>query len=45
MNIAGYDIGVCSWSLHPKDTQELIAWPVGSGMFGNKDEGAIATCE
>jgi hypothetical protein len=27
------------------DNQELIAWPVGSGMFGNKEEGAIATCE
>lgn len=25
MNIAGHDIGVCSWSIHPKDTQELIA--------------------
>src|SRR5688500_3394680 len=24
MKIAGHDIGVCSWSLHPKDTQELI---------------------
>jgi sugar phosphate isomerase/epimerase len=24
MNIAGHDIGVCSWSLHPKSTQELI---------------------
>ena len=25
MKIAGHDIGVCSWSIHPKDTQELIA--------------------
>ncbi|HEX8523856.1 MAG TPA: sugar phosphate isomerase/epimerase family protein [Tepidisphaeraceae bacterium] len=25
MNIAGHDIGVCSWSLHPKDTPDLIA--------------------
>ena len=25
MNIAGHDIGVCSWSLAPKDTNELIA--------------------
>jgi sugar phosphate isomerase/epimerase len=25
MNIAGHDIGVCSWSLQPRSTQELIA--------------------
>jgi sugar phosphate isomerase/epimerase len=25
MNIAGHDIGICSWSLAPKDTAELIA--------------------
>jgi sugar phosphate isomerase/epimerase len=25
MNIAGHDIGVCSWSLHPKDINDLIA--------------------
>ncbi len=25
MNIAGHDIAVCSWSLAPKDTQDLIA--------------------
>ena len=25
MNIAGHDIGVCSWSLRPKDTADLIA--------------------
>ena len=25
MNIAGHDIGVCSWSLKPRDTQDLIA--------------------
>jgi sugar phosphate isomerase/epimerase len=25
MNIAGHDIGVCSWSIHPKDTADLIA--------------------
>jgi sugar phosphate isomerase/epimerase len=25
MNIAGHDIGVCSWSLGPKDTADLIA--------------------
>jgi len=25
MNIAGHDIGACSWSLAPKDTAELIA--------------------
>ena len=25
MNIAGHDIGVCSWSLQPKDSQDLIA--------------------
>ncbi|HYO11137.1 MAG TPA: sugar phosphate isomerase/epimerase family protein [Tepidisphaeraceae bacterium] len=25
MNIAGHDIGVCSWSLAPKGTQDLIA--------------------
>jgi L-ribulose-5-phosphate 3-epimerase len=25
MKIAGHDIGVCSWSIHPKDTHELIA--------------------
>jgi len=25
MNIAGHDIGVCSWSLAPRDTQDLIA--------------------
>src|SRR5205814_9837535 len=24
MNIAGHDIGVCSWSLHPKDNAELV---------------------
>ena len=31
MNINGHDIGVCSWSLHPKDMTELIPrlwlWP------------------
>jgi sugar phosphate isomerase/epimerase len=25
MNIAGHDIGVCSWSIQPRDTQDLIA--------------------
>jgi sugar phosphate isomerase/epimerase len=25
MNIGGHDIGVCSWSLQPKDTAELVA--------------------
>ena len=25
MNIAGHDIGVCSWSLAPKNTQDMIA--------------------
>src|SRR5437867_4463740 len=25
MSIAGHDIGVCSWSLHPRDTQDLVA--------------------
>src|SRR5687767_6889136 len=25
MNIAGHDIAVCSWSLTPKSTQDLIA--------------------
>ena len=25
MNIGGYDIGVCSWSLQPKDTADLVA--------------------
>jgi L-ribulose-5-phosphate 3-epimerase len=25
MKIAGHDIGVCSWSIHPKDTPDLIA--------------------
>ena len=25
MNIAGHDIGVCSWSLQPKDTAQLVA--------------------
>jgi len=24
MNIGGYDVGVCSWSLRPKDTAELL---------------------
>ena len=25
MNISGHDIGVCSWSLQPKDTAQLVA--------------------
>ena len=25
MNIAGHDVGVCSWSLQPKDTAQLVA--------------------
>ena len=25
MKIAGHDIGVCSWSIHPRDTAELVA--------------------
>jgi sugar phosphate isomerase/epimerase len=25
MKLGGHDIGVCSWSLHPKDTADLIA--------------------
>jgi L-ribulose-5-phosphate 3-epimerase len=25
MNLGGHEIGVCSWSLHPKDTTDLIA--------------------
>ena len=25
MNIAGHDIGVCSWSLRPKDLEDLVA--------------------
>ena len=25
MNIAGHDIGVCSWSIHPRDTNELVS--------------------
>ena len=32
---------------HPyTDTQEkILVWPVGSSMFGSKEEGAFAVCE
>jgi L-ribulose-5-phosphate 3-epimerase len=32
MNIAGHDIGVCSWSLHPKDMGDLIAQVKAAGL-------------
>lgn len=46
MNIAGHDIAVCSWSIHPKDTAELIArvremglshMQLGVGALGTMD--------
>jgi sugar phosphate isomerase/epimerase len=47
MNIAGHDIGVCSWSLQPRSTQELIAnvkrlglqhVQIGLGAIANMDD-------
>src|SRR5688572_32947477 len=32
MNIAGHDIGVCSWSLQPKDTADLVAQVKALGL-------------
>lgn len=32
MNIHGHDIGVCSWSLHPKDTADLAAQVNEAGL-------------
>jgi L-ribulose-5-phosphate 3-epimerase len=32
MNIGGHDIGVCSWSLHPKDLGDLIAQVKEAGL-------------
>src|SRR5688572_25037 len=32
MNIAGHDIGVCSWSLQPKDTADLVAQVKSLGL-------------
>lgn len=32
MNIAGHDVGVCSWSLHPKDMGDLIAQTKEAGL-------------
>src|SRR4051812_3842289 len=32
MNINGHTIGVCSWSLHPRDTAELIGHMKGIGV-------------
>src|SRR5687768_11232178 len=32
MNIAGHDIGVCSWSLHPKDINDLISQVKAAGL-------------
>jgi L-ribulose-5-phosphate 3-epimerase len=32
MNIAGHDVGVCSWSLHPKDTADLVAQVKQAGL-------------
>jgi len=50
MNLNGHDIGVCSWSLHPKDTADLAAQITEAGLahvqlglaglsaMGNKDQ-------
>jgi L-ribulose-5-phosphate 3-epimerase len=32
MNFGGHDIGVCSWSLHPKDTADLVSMMKQSGL-------------
>ena len=32
MNIGGHDIGVCSWSLHPKDLSDLLAQIKEAGL-------------
>ncbi len=32
MNIGGHDIGVCSWSLHPRDTSDLVAQVKQAGL-------------
>jgi L-ribulose-5-phosphate 3-epimerase len=32
MNIGGHTIGVCSWSLHPKDTADLVAQVKQAGL-------------
>lgn len=32
MNIGGHDIGVCSWSLHPKDTADLAGQVRQAGL-------------
>lgn len=32
MNIGGHDIGVCSWSLHPKSMAELIGYMQEAGL-------------
>jgi L-ribulose-5-phosphate 3-epimerase len=32
MDIGGHDIGVCSWSLHPKDTADLAAQVKEAGL-------------
>jgi sugar phosphate isomerase/epimerase len=32
MNIAGHDVGVCSWSLHPKDLPDLINQVKAAGL-------------
>jgi sugar phosphate isomerase/epimerase len=32
MNIGGHDIGVCSWSLHPKDMGDLISQVKQAGL-------------
>jgi L-ribulose-5-phosphate 3-epimerase len=32
MNIGGHEIGVCSWSLHPKDTSDLVAQVKQAGL-------------
>src|SRR5437762_505575 len=32
MNIGGHTIGVCSWSLHPKDTADLVTQTKQAGL-------------
>jgi sugar phosphate isomerase/epimerase len=32
MNIGGHTIGVCSWSLHPKDTSDLVTQTKQAGL-------------
>ena len=32
MNIDGHDIGVCSWSLHPRDMADLVAQVKQAGL-------------